>query len=447
MKKQQAFLFLLLAILSSRIDQSDSTNVTFSPEPMRLTVNDLPAPYATVSASKPARVVSVPADPLLYVPDGFTVKVFMEGLMGPRVLVYTPSGDLLVSEPSADRISCLIDNNRDGYPDERVTFADQTNGLNSPFGMAFHNGYFYVGNRDSTRKYLWTSASRNVTGTGEIVMSYPLDGHSTRTVLPSLLGDGLFVSIGSASNVDAESLPRASLQRTSLNGTNQTTWASGLRNILGLAFHPISGDLYATCQERDALGDDLVPDFFTRIDQNGFYGWPYAYLSANLTDPRRRLTNGSSERPDLVSITRTPDVLFQAHSAVMDMRFYTGSQFPARYQNGAFAAFRGSWNRNNGTGYKIVFIPFNSTTNRPLGYYEDFVRGFLVNSLGPDTFARPVGVLVLNDGSLLFSEDGNNRIYQVQYNQSSNNTTSGSANNYSFSMILFLSLIFCCFLA
>jgi glucose/arabinose dehydrogenase len=261
---------------------------------------------------------------------------------------------------------------------------------------------------------------------GEIVMTYAQNGHVTRTVIVSSNGNKMFVSIGSASNVDVDPLPRASVQQANLNGSYQTTYAYGLRNPVGLAFHPITNDLYVACQERDGLGDDLVPDYFTRIQQNDFYGWPYAYMSSNLTDPRLFLPNGTSERPDLVSITLTPDVLFQAHSAVLDMRFYTGNQFPSPYQNGAFAAFHGSWNKNNGTGYKIIFIPFNSSTNRPMGYYEDFVYGFLTDPSGPDTFARPVGLLVLKDGSLLFSEDGNNRIYQVQYNQNINNTATTS---------------------
>jgi glucose/arabinose dehydrogenase len=261
-------------------------------------------------------------------------------------------------------------------------------------------------------------------------MTYPQTGHVTRTVVVSPNGNQLFISIGSGSNVNAESPPRASVQQANLNGSNNITFAYGLRNPVGLAFHPITNDLYVACQERDALGDDLVPDYFTRIQQNDFYGWPYAYLSSNLTDPRRRLSNGTSERPDLVSITQTPDVLFQAHSSVLDMRFYTGNQFPNRYQNGAFAAFHGSWNRNNGTGYKIVFIPFDNNTNRPIGYYEDFVYGFLTNPSGPDTFGRPVGLLVLKDGSLLFTEDGNNRIYLVQYGQNITNTiiTSSTIN-------------------
>jgi len=406
------FFSLLILLIIYRIN---STNITFVPQPIHLTVADLPQPYATSSASKSPQVIAVPADPLLYVPDGFTVKLYMSGFTTPRYLIYTPTDDILVSESNANRISCLVDNNHDGYPDERLTFADASNGLNYPFGMAFVDGYFYVGNKDATRRYLWTSGSRNVTGTGEVVMTYAQNGHVTRTVLISPDGTQMFVGIGSASNADPDPLPRASVQEANLNGSNQTTFAYGLRNPVGLAFHPITNDLYVACQERDGLGDDLVPDYFTRIQQNDFYGWPYAYMSSNLTDPRLCLPNGTSERPDLVSITLTPDVLFQAHSAVLDMRFYTGNQFPSQYRNGAFAAFHGSWNRNNGTGYKIIFIPFDNSTNRPMGYYEDFVYGFLTNPSGPDTFGRPVGLLVLKDGSLLFTEDGNNRIYQVQY--------------------------------
>ena len=158
------------------------------------------------------------------------------------------------------------------------------------------------------------------------------------------------------------------------------------------------------------------PDYFTHVFNRMIFTDGHTLIwSSKLIDPRRRLSNGTSERSDLVSITKTPDVLFQAHSAVLDMRFYTGKQFPNRYRNGAFAAFHGSWNKNNGTGYKIIFIPFNNSTNRPMGYYEDFVYGFLTDPSGPDTFGRPVGLLVLKDGSLLFTEDGNNRIYQVQY--------------------------------
>ncbi|CAF0946329.1 unnamed protein product [Adineta steineri] len=417
---------LLLLLVLLLIYETNGTNLTFIPQSIHITTANLPQPNTSLSVTRTAQIIPVPSDPLFYTPAGFTTKLYMSGLLSPRYLIYTPTNDILVSEPDANRISCLVDTDQDGYPDQRLTFADVSNGLNSPYGMLFSNGYFYVGNQNATRRYLWTVGSRNITGTGEIIMSYPQGGHTTRTILISPVNNKLFVSIGSASDDDVESLPRASIQQANQNGSNQTTYAYGLRNAVGLAFHPKTNDLYVTCQERDGLGDDLVPDYFTRVNENDFYGWPYAYLSSNLTDPRLCFSNGTSERPDLVSITKTPDVLFQAHSAVLDMRFYTGTQFPNRYQNGAFAAFHGSWNRNNGTGYKIIFIPFDNATNRPLGTYEDFLYGFLTNASGPDTFGRPVGLLVLKDGSLLFSEDGNNRTYLIQYNQSANNSSNKS---------------------
>ncbi|CAF4514432.1 unnamed protein product, partial [Didymodactylos carnosus] len=205
------------------LHQTNGTNITFVPQPTHITVADLPQPYDTPHVVKEAIVYSVPTNPLLYVPDGFTVKLYMSGLSSPRYLTYTPSGDILVSESAANRISCLVDNNNDGYPDQRLTFADASNALNSPFGMAFVNGYFYVGNQDATRRYLWTSGSRNITGTGEIVMTYPSYYHWTRTVLISPNENQIFVTIGSGSNVDAEPLPRASVQQANLDGSNQTT--------------------------------------------------------------------------------------------------------------------------------------------------------------------------------------------------------------------------------
>ncbi|CAF1412341.1 unnamed protein product [Adineta steineri] len=433
----QFFIYFFFIIINS-LQQIRTENITFVPKPITITVSELPAPNANESVTKRAQVIPVPADPKLYVPEGFTVKLYFANLTSPRYLIYTPSGDILVSESAANRISCLVDTDNDGNPDERITFADATNGLNRPFGMVFINNFFYVGNQDAVRRYPWVTGSRKIEGTGEVIMTYGSAGHWTRTVVMPPSADKLFVSIGSASNVDVEDLPRASIQQVNFDGTNNKTFASGLRNSIGLAFHPVTNELYVACQERDRIGDNLVPDFFTRVQENEFYGWPYAYLSSTLIDPRRRFENGTSERPDLVSKTRTPDVLFQAHSAVLDMRFYTNTQFPDRYRNGAFAALHGSWNKNEGTGYKIVFIPFNKDTNRPLGSYEDFIYGFLTDPSGPLTYGRPVGLLVLKDGSLLFSDDGNHRLYQVQYN-----STTSSGQIYFISMtLIFICAIF-----
>ncbi len=197
-----------------------------------------------------------------------------------------------------------------------------------------------------------------------------------------------------------------------LDGSERAVYATGVRNAVGLAVQPGSGALYAAVQERDGLGDDLVPDFFTRIQEGGFYGWPYGYVAPGNVEPRRA-PGGTSERPDLVARTLAPDVLVQAHSAVMATAFYTGTMLPAHYRGGAFVALHGSWNRREGTGYKLIFVPFEG--GRPAGAYEDVVTGFLTDASGPTTFARPVGLLVLPDGSLLMSEDGNGRIYRISY--------------------------------
>jgi len=204
-----------------------------------------------------------------------------------------------------------------------------------------------------------------------------------------------------------------------LDGSGQETFAFGLRHPVGLDFHPETKDLYTTVNERDGLGDNLVPDYLTRLQKGEFYGWPYAYLKPSLLDPRQT-NNGQSKKPDLVAKTQTPDVLFQSHSAALGLTFYTGDTFPTPYQNGAFVAFRGSWNRDRGTGYKLVFVPFNKQ-NRPQGHYQDFLTGFLTDPSIPRTWGRPVGVLVLPDGSLLFTEEANNRIYRIQYTRGSTN--------------------------
>lgn len=386
-----------------------------SPSPIQITVADLPQPFATDSASKSPNVVAIPADPVLQVPEGFTVNVYAEGLDRPRWLALTPEGDVLVTETRQNRIRRLADRDGDGAAEVNETFADESNGLDIPFGMAFAGDYFFLGNTAEVRRYPYTSGQA-LAGTGEKIADLPGGGynqHWTRNVVAAPDGQTLYVSIGSETNVDREPLPRASVQVMNLDGSDQQTFAYGLRNPVGLDFHPTTGELYTTVNERDGLGDDLVPDYFTRIQPGEFYGWPYAYLQPDLLDPRQ--SDGSrSVNPDLAAQTKTPDVLFQAHSAALGVQFYDGNTFPEKYRNGAFVAFRGSWNRNQGTGYKIVFVPFGSD-NRPQGQYEDFVTGFLTDPSGPTTWGRPVSVLVLPDGSLLFTEEENGRIYRVQY--------------------------------
>ena len=392
--------------------------------PTRIRVQDLPTPGSTPSAQRGPRVVPPPDNPVLRVPTGFQVNVWAEDLDRPRSLTLAPDGSVLVAETRSNRIRSLRDTNDDGASDQVEVFGGSSNALESPFGMAFSGGYFVVGNEGDLRRYEMQEGQTRLQGRGERILTFPTGGHSTRNVIS--LGDGgVAVAVGSASNVDPEEPPRATVFRVSLDpaaGASRELLASGMRNPVGLAIEPRTGTLYATVNERDGLGDDLVPDYMAAATDGAFYGWPFAYLSADNLDPRRT-HGGVSEDPAMVARTRTPDVLFQAHSAALGLAFYPldlagPGAFPQRYRGGAFVAMRGSWNRSRGTGYKIAFVPFDEA-GRPLGHYEDFVTGFLLHpgseASGPVAWGRPVAVLILPDGSLLFTEEMNGRIYRVSW--------------------------------
>jgi len=407
---------------SPAIARSPAPNQSINTEPLtpqsiRINVADLPAPFASDNAVRPPKIAPIPDNPTLRVPPGFSVNVFADNLNRPRWLALTPTGDVLVTETPENRIVLLRDSDGDGVADVRQTFASQENGVDIPFGMAFAGGYFFLGNTGAVLRFPYTPKQQQLTGIGQKIATLTPGGynqHWTRNVIAAPDGQKIYVSIGSETNADEESLPRASVQVMNLDGSQPQTFASGLRNPVGLDFHPQTGELYATVNERDGFGDNLVPDYFTRIQSGEFYGWPYAYLAPNLLDPRHLSWDGKSKRPDLAAKTKTPDVLFQAHSAALGLRFYHGKTFPEKYRHGAFVAFRGSWNRNQGTGYKIVFVPFDAK-GRPQGDYEDFLTGFLIEPSVPRTWGRPVGLLVLPDGSLLLTEEVNHRIYRIQY--------------------------------
>ena len=407
-----------------------------TPRPIRIAVGDLPEPFASESARKGPDVVDVPADPVLRVPAGFAVQVWADGLDSPRWLALAPDGSVLLAASRENTVLRLRDADGDGVAEERGPFAtERENGLDLPMGMAFADGAFFVGNTGDVRRYPYAPGQARVEGRGTVVAEMPGRGynqHWTRNVVASPDGDSLYVTVGSKTNVDPEELPRASVFRIAPDGAGRETVSFGLRNPVGLAFHPTTRTPYVTVNERDLLGDGLVPDYLTSIGLGAdgeprFYGWPYAYLAPDLLDPRR-LDDGQSERPDLAARTVTPDVLFESHSAALGVQFYpTGatraggaaalatptSRFPERYRGGAFVAIRGSWNRDEGTGYKVVFVPFRD--GRPTGAYEDFLTGFLLDPSGPTTWGRPVGLLVLPDGSLLVTEEANGRIYRVSY--------------------------------
>jgi glucose/arabinose dehydrogenase len=382
---------------------------TLSPQPIQIRVGDLPAPFKTESASKTPQVIPRPANATLQVPPGFTANLFAQNLSRPRWLMVGPNGDVFLSESYDNRIRLLRDANRDGIAEVNTIFAK---GLNQPLGMAIapDRRSFYIANTDAVIRYPYQVGQDRLQGKPTTITQLTGGGynqHWTRNLIFSPDGSKLYVSIGSQSNADPEDLPRASIQAMNPDGSDRQTYASGLRNPVGLAFHPVTKLLYATVNERDGLGDDLVPDYLTSVRAGGFYGWPYSYLGNN-PDPRL------PRRPDLEGRALVPDVLFQAHSAALGLVFYQGTQFPKAYQNDSFVAFRGSWNRAEGTGYKIVRVPFQPT-GKPKGYYENFATGWLTDPKGPTVWGRPVGLAIAQDGSLLITDEPGGAIWRVTY--------------------------------
>ncbi len=404
----------LAGTISSPSRAEEIFTEAFTPTAISVNVADLPKPFATPSATYRPPVVPVPGQPSLRLPAGFQVSVFARDLEGPRCLALTPEGGVLVAESDAGRIRLLEGMREDGSAERGSVFATPENGLELPFGMVFSQGRFFVANTDAVLAFSYQRGQRRLGGRGERIASLPSGGHWSRALALSPDQRWLYVSIGSRSNADVEPAPRASVVRILLPKGKIEPFASGLRNPVGLAFEPNTGLLYTVVNERDGLGDDLVPDYLTRIRQGEFFGWPYAYLSPHLYDPRL-LVRQHVQKPNLVDTTRTPDLLFQAHSAPLGLAFPSGKpQFPERYLQGAFVALHGSWNRSEPTGYKIVFVPFGGD-HRPQGFYEDFLTGFLSEGEHPKTWGRPVGLLFLPDGSLLFSDDANGVLYRITY--------------------------------
>ncbi len=373
-----------------------------------ITPASLPAPNEAEDAVNPPRVVARPEGARLNMPPGFKAEMFAEGgFKRLRWITVAPNGDVFVADSEAGQIIILRDKNRDGAAEERFTFAS---GLKQPFGMAFWKDYFYVGNTDAVVRFRYQPGQTEATGAPEKITDLPGRGyreHWTRNLEFNPEGTKLYVTIGSQSNVDAEPEPRASILEMNPDGTARRIFASGTRNPIGLAFNPMTKRLWSAVQERDRLGDDLVPDYVTEIKDGGFYGWPFSYVGQNV-DPRRR-----GERPDLVRQSIVPDVLIQAHSAVLGMIFYTGNMFPAEYRGDAFVALHGSWNRSRRTGYKIIRIKFRD--GKPVGGYDDFLTGWMLDEDRREVWGRPVGLAMLADGSMLITDDGTNKVWRVTY--------------------------------
>jgi glucose/arabinose dehydrogenase len=390
---------------------------------------DLPKPGATPSAANISRVSARPASALPQVPAGFKIELFAEGLSGPRQMRVAPNGDIFIAETRSGRIRILRAADGGTRPSASEIYAS---GLNGPFGIAFYPAgndpkWIYIANNDSVIRFPYKAGDLKASSKPKtIVAELPHDGgHSTRDIAFSLDGKRMMISVGSRSN-DAEDMSkapagwinchplgaswesetdRADVLAFDPDGKRLGVFATGIRNCVGLATHPVTGDLYCSTNERDGLGDNLVPDYVTRVREGAFYGWPWFYIGNN-EDPKHR-----GERADLKGKITIPDVLLQAHSASLGMTFYNGNQFPAEYSGDGFAAEHGSWNRSKRTGYKVVRIRMKDGV--PTGEYQDFVTGFVVDD--SSVWGRPVGVAVAHDGALLVSEDANGTIWRISH--------------------------------
>jgi len=363
----------------------------------------LPAPFATNSAGNGPDKAKPPAGFLPTVPPGFRLNVFAANFKRPRWLTVAPNGDIFLADTGAGEIVVLRDPQHTGGGQEREVFAD---GMKRPFGIAFREDYVYVGNMNEVVRFRYDPKTSKRLGEKEHLLDLPSGGHDTRSLAFSADGKHLFIGVGSASNIDTGEDPRrAAVTICDPDGKNARLYAAGLRNPVGLALEPVTGEVWTTVNERDELGDDLPPDYFTSLKDGGFYGWPYSYIGGNV-DPRVK-----PQQPDLVARAIVPDVLLGAHVAPLQFAFYTGKQFPESYRGGAFVAEHGSWNRATRSGYQIAFVAFKN--GKPSADPVPFMTGLVPDPTGTDVSGRPVGVTVAPDGSLLVSDDGAGVVYRI----------------------------------
>jgi glucose/arabinose dehydrogenase len=362
----------------------------------------LPAPFASKSSSNMPKVVAQPEGAKLKLPPGFEITEWATDFKTPRFMLEGPHHEIIVSDSEGGAVFVLTDN---GKSRNKIL-----SGLDRPYGLALWKNFLYVGEPGSIKRYPYDAAKMTI-GTGEEIVALPeakTGGHWTRSLLFDRKGEKLYVGVGSGSNVNAgEPATRAAINRYNPDGSGHEIFASGTRNPIGIHWYPGTDTLWAAVQERDGLGDDLVPDYFTHIQQGAFYGWPYAYSGPH-EDPRRK-----GENPELVAKAIPGDILFQSHSAVLDYCFYTGKMFPKQYQGGAFIAFHGSWNRSVRTGYSVEFLAFKD--GKPSGPVTDFLTGWMIAPDSKNVWGRPVAILQLPDGSLLVSDDGGKKIWRISY--------------------------------
>ena len=433
---KRKFIFLIIPALiftacgQHKVDYQAAATVTDSSGQQ---VN-LPAPYETKSVRNYCKVIGWAQGEMPLAPAGFKVSLYAGGLDNPRNILVAKNGDVFVAEAnteikglkkigaaiigatgsedldkSANNIILLRDTNGDGIPDTRTVFLS---GLNQPFGMLILGNWFYVANTDGLWQYPYKPGETKITATGKMILTLPAGGynnHWTRNLRTNADSSKIYISVGSGTN-DAEQglaneVRRADVLEINPDGSGERIYASGLRNPAGIDFQPQTRILYAAVNERDDLGDELVPDYFTSVKEGGFYGWPYAYFGQH-PDP-----NNGKVRPDMVKKTITPDFTLGPHTASLGLAFYTGNKFPQRYWGGAFIGQHGSWNRSILAGYKVTFIPF--VNGKPQAKMEDFLTGFIADPAKNEVHGRPVGIAIAKDGAILVADDSGNKIWRV----------------------------------
>lgn len=411
-----AALLILLASCSDKVPtERKEALAELPPVTVQTTVGPLtlPSPYTTKSAVKLSRVVNWAPGTRPLAPDGFAVSRFADGLRHPRHTYVGPDGNVFVVESdtknSADRISLLTVDA--GQVRDRRTFAA---GLNQPFGMLIHDGYFYVANTDTTFRFPYRPGQAELDPAArQAVLATPPRGYNNHWTRNLLAGNGkIYVSVGSGSNVGENGMAaeenRATILEINPDGSGAREYATGLRNPVGMDWNPVTGELWTAVNERDKLGDGLVPDYLTSVREGAFYGWPYSYYG-QVPDPRWE----ADPHPELVRSALVPDVPLGAHTASLGLAFYTGERFPERYRGGAFVGQHGSWNRSEFAGYKVVFVPFDAA-GKP-GPAEDFLAGFIADEAAGKVRGRPVGVTLHPDGYLLVCDDDAGIVWKVDY--------------------------------
>jgi glucose/arabinose dehydrogenase len=419
------YFFLLLLTLSAgfascqnKISRREMEKIAASnPDTVKTGIGQLilPPPYSSESVTNESKVVGWSGDQKPNAPEGFVVTKFAEGLNNPRNTYVGPNGDIFVVESntnkSANQITIFQDKDGNGDYESRHIFKED---LNQPYGMLILNEYFYIANTDGLYRFPYQIGQTRLDSTQEIIVPLPAGGynnHWTRNLIANKDGSKIYISVGSASN-NAEhgmevEIRRANILEINPDGSGEIIYASGLRNPVGMAWNPQNQELWTAVNERDKLGNELVPDYITSVKKGAFYGWPYSYFG-QIEDPRME-----GQAPDLVKSALVPDVPVGSHTASLGLTFYTNSTFPEKYQKGAFVGQHGSWNRANLAGYKILFVPFKN--GKPAGAPEDFLTGFVSNSKGSEVYGRPVDVTELLDGSLLVNDDSGNTIWKISY--------------------------------